>query len=112
MIEPDYLRFRRDRDALEAAADAFAAREQAEQARSELAARRVDSISVYEAARPSAQGDDMRRTIILTTAMVGLLAALMAGLMRAWSSRGFATAGSLERTLGLTVLATARDKSA
>lgn len=112
VIEPDYRRFRRDRDALEAAADAFAAREQAEQARSELAARRVDSISVYEAARPSAQGDDMRRTIILTTAMVGLLAALMAGLMRAWSSRGFATAGSVERTLGLTVLATARDKSA
>ncbi len=112
VIEPDYLRLRRDRDALEAAADAFAAREQAERARSELAARRVDSISVYEAARPSAQGDDMRRTIILTTAIVGLLAALAAGLMRAWSSRGFATAGSVERTLGLTVLATARDKSA
>ncbi len=110
-LEPDYLRLKRERDALEASADAFAGREQAERARSELAARSVESISVYEAARPPAQSDDTRRAIILTTAIVGLLAALMAGLMRAWSSRGFATAGSLERTLGLTVIATARDRS-
>ena len=110
-VERDYLRLKRDRDALEASAEAFAGREQAERARSELAARRVDSISVYEAARPPGQGDDTRLTILLATAIVGLLAAVGAGLMRVWSTRSFATAGSLERTLGLTVIATARDRS-
>lgn len=109
-LEPDYLRLKRERDALETSAGSFAAREQAERARSELASRNVDNISVYEAARPPTRGDATRRTIAIAAAIFGLLSALAVGLLRAWSVTGFATANSIERTLGLRVLASARER--
>lgn len=111
-LEPEYLRMKRDRDALEASAGAFATREQTERARSELASRSVDNISVYEAARPPVRGDATKRMIAIVAALLGLLTALVVGLLRAWSVKSFATASSLERTLGVRVLATARDRSA
>ncbi len=109
-LEPEYLRLKRDRDALEASAGTFATREQTERARSELASRSVDNISVYEPARAPARGDTPKRIIALVAAVFGLLTALAAGLLRAWSIRSFPTAGSVERTLGLRVLATARER--
>jgi uncharacterized protein involved in exopolysaccharide biosynthesis len=109
-LQPEYQRLRRDRTALETSAAAFAAREQTERARSELASRSVDNISVYEAARPPTRGDATKRTIAIAAAIFGLLSALAAGLLRAWSVSGFATASSLERTLGIRVLAAARER--
>ncbi|HVK80477.1 MAG TPA: Wzz/FepE/Etk N-terminal domain-containing protein, partial [Verrucomicrobiae bacterium] len=50
-LESDYMRLKRDRDALQASAEAFAAREQTERARNELAALNAGNVSVYEAAR-------------------------------------------------------------
>ncbi|RYD95074.1 MAG: hypothetical protein EOP61_20455 [Sphingomonadales bacterium] len=103
-LEPDYMRLKRDRDALEAAADALAAR-------NELAARNAGSISIYEAARPPARSDATNGLIAIGAAILGLVAGLIAGFMRAGSVTGFATAGSVERTLGLHVLATAKDRT-
>lgn len=110
-LEPDYLRLQRDRSALEASAGALATREQAERARNELATRGADNISVYEAARPPTQGDASKRVIAIAAAILGLIAAVVVGLLRAWSITGFASAGSVERTLGLRVLATAKDRA-
>ncbi len=110
-LEPEYLRLKRDRDALEASAGAFATRQQTEQARTELAARSADNISLYEAARPPTKGDGAKQIIAITAALFGLLAAVAAGLLRAWSVQSFPTAGAIERTLGLRVLAAARDRS-
>jgi uncharacterized protein involved in exopolysaccharide biosynthesis len=110
-LEPDYLKLKRDRDALEASAGAFATREQTERARSELASRSVDNISVYEAARPPTRGDSTKRMIAIAAGLFGLLTALAIGLLRVWSVKSFATAGSVERTLGVRVLATTRDRS-
>ncbi|MEQ1785268.1 MAG: lipopolysaccharide biosynthesis protein, partial [Hyphomonadaceae bacterium] len=109
-IQPDYQRLKRDRDALEASAAAYATREQSELARSELASRSADNITVYEAARAPTRGDSTKRTIAIAAALFGLLTALAIGLLRAWSATGFATASSLERTLGVRVLASARER--
>ncbi len=110
-LEPNYLRLKRDRTALEASAGAFATREQTERARNELASLSADNISVYEAARPPTRGDATKRLIAIGAAIFGLITALAVGLLRAWSVTGFATAGSVERTLGLRVLATAKDRT-
>jgi uncharacterized protein involved in exopolysaccharide biosynthesis len=109
-LEPDYLRLKRDRDALETSAASFATREQSERARAELASRNVDNISVYEAARPPTRGDASRRTIAIAAAIFGLISAIAVGLLRAWSVTGFATANAIERTHGLRVLASARER--
>ncbi len=109
-LEPEYRRLKRDRDALEASAGAFATREQTERARNELASRSAGNISVYEAARAPLHGDSQKRLIAIAAAIFGLLSALAAGLLRAWSVKSFATASSVERTLALRVLATARDR--
>ncbi len=109
-IQPDYQRLKRDRDALETSAAAYAAREQSELARSELASRSADNITVYEAARAPTRGDSTKRTIAIAAAIFGLLTALVIGLLRAWSATGFATASSLERTFGVRVLASARER--
>ena len=110
-LEPDYQRMMRDRDALATSAGTFATREQTERARSELASRSVDNISVYEAARPPTRGDNTKRIIAIAAAIFGLLTALAVGLLRAWSVSSFPTAGSVERTLNLRVLAATRDRS-
>ncbi|MDP3740063.1 MAG: Wzz/FepE/Etk N-terminal domain-containing protein [Hyphomonadaceae bacterium] len=110
-LEPEYQRLKRDRDALEASAGTFATREQSERARSELATRSADNISIYEPARPPARGDSPKRLIALAAAFFGLFTALVVGLLRVWSIRSFATAGAIERTLGIRVLAEARDRS-
>ena len=109
-LEPEYLRLKRQRDALESSAGAFATREQAERARAELASRNVDNISVYEAARAPTRGDAGRRTIAIAFAIFGLICAIAVGLLRAWSISSFATGNGIERTLGLPVLATVRER--
>lgn len=109
-LEPDYLRLKRDRDALESSAGTFAAREQTERARTELAQRNVENISIYEAARTPTRGDSMKRTIAIAAAVLGLITAFAIGLLRAWSVTSFATAGSVERTLGLRTLAATRER--
>lgn len=109
-LEPEYLRLKRERDALESSAGTFAAREQTERARTELAQRSVENISIYEAARTPTRGDSMKRIIVIAAAMLGLITALAIGLLRAWSVTAFATAGSIERTLGLRTLAATRER--
>ena len=109
-LQPEYLRLKRERDALESSAGTFAAREQTERARTELAQRSVENISIYEAARTPTRGDSMKRTIAIAAAILGLITALAIGLLRAWSVTGLATSGSVERTLGLRVLAATRDR--
>jgi hypothetical protein len=69
-LEPEYLRLKRERDALESSAGTFAAREQTERARTELAQRSVDNISIYEAARTPTRGDSMKRIIVIAAAIL------------------------------------------
>jgi hypothetical protein len=48
--------------------------------------------------------------IAIAAAVFGLFSALGAGLLRAWSTTGLATAASVERTLALRVLASVRER--
>lgn len=109
-IEPDYLRLARDRDAIDASAKTLAGREQTERARSELAAGRADNISIYEPARAPTEGSSPKRLVIIAGVLLGLLTALMIGLLRAMRAKTFPTAGSLERTLGVRVLASVGER--
>ena len=109
-LAPEYRRLRRERNALEASANAFAKREQSERTRSEMASRAADDISIHEAARPPVHGDSRQRVIAGGFALFGVLLALAIGMLRVWSILTFPTAGALERTLGLRVLASAGDR--
>jgi len=109
-LRPDYLRLKRGRDALEASAAALAAREQDERASVELAARGIDTVSIYEAARPPVRADDGWFAFVFAGVILGLVAALLVGLLRARTIAGLPTAASVERTLGLPVLATTRER--
>lgn len=109
-LKPDYLRLKRDRDALEASAGAFATREQAARTRAELASRSFDNIAVYEAARAPTRDDPGKRAIAIAAVAFGLLSALTVGLLRVWSVAGLPTSVSVERTLGLKVLAAVRER--
>jgi uncharacterized protein involved in exopolysaccharide biosynthesis len=109
-LEPDYLRLKRERDALESSAGAFATREQGERARAELAARSADNISVYESARAPTRGDAGRLTVAIAFAILALISAIAVGLLRTWSTSSFATANGIERTLNLRVLAATRER--
>lgn len=109
-LKPDFLRLKRDRDALDAAANAFAAREQAERTRADLAARSVDNVAVYEAARPPQRSDVAVPAIAVAAAVIGFIAALVIGLLRVWTAAGLPTSASVERTLGLPVLAATRER--
>ncbi|MEZ5937027.1 MAG: Wzz/FepE/Etk N-terminal domain-containing protein [Hyphomonadaceae bacterium] len=109
-LEADYGKLARDRAALQDAAGKFASREQAEHARVEMSGRDAGTITIYEAPRRPAKGHSPKRLIVLAGAMLGLLTALAAALLRAWSVPSFPTPGSLERTLGMPVLASVRDR--
>ncbi len=111
-IEPDYQKLVRDTEALETAAKSFATREQEERARSELAARRADNISVYEPARPPLRGASPRRAIAGAGVVLGLLTALLVGVLRAWRAPGFAMGRSLSRATGLPTLAAIAERGA
>ena len=50
------------------------------------------------------------RTLFDRGSIFGLLTALMVALLRAWSTRSFPTPASLERTLGLPVLASVKGR--
>ena len=109
-LEPDYRRLRRERDSLDASASALAARDQSERARTELARRNVDNVSIYEPARAPARSEGLQQIIPLAAAFIGMLMALLVGFARSWSVRTLSSASSLERTLGLPVLAATRER--
>ncbi len=109
-LEPEYRRLKRNRDALETSAGTFATREQTERARTELAQRSANNISIYEPASAPTRGSSPKRVIAAAAAVFGLLTALLIGLLRAWSTRSFPTPASLERTLGMPVLASAKGR--
>jgi uncharacterized protein involved in exopolysaccharide biosynthesis len=110
-LAPEYQRLKRDRDALASQAAEFAAREQEENVHSEVALGAVDNVSVYEPARTPSRDSSTNSVLAVSFAAFGALVALAAGLLGVWSVRTFPTAGAVERTLGLRVLAAARNRS-
>lgn len=104
-MSPDYQKLKRDRDALVAAVGSLAERGQEERSRKEFEKVRSDSISIYEPARAPSEGRSGGRTVAIVGAVMGLLTALVAGLLNALSRPGAPRAGALEHAVGLRVLA-------
>lgn len=84
----------------------FSTREASARAQTELNRVSNDNIRVIERAKPPTRGQSLRRLAALGAIGLAGITALFAGLLRAFSRSGFATPGSVGRTLGLPVLAT------
>lgn len=104
-LAPELQELERRREVAERSITALSEREVDVRTRNELTARGANSIRVLEPATPPIEGTSLKLPAALLGLLLATLAALAAGLMRAASRRGFATPGSLERTLGLPVLA-------
>ena len=105
-LQPALQELERSRLVAEKAAFAFSEREVDARARSEMTQRGASAIRVLEPATPPVEGVSLKLPAIILTLILAALAALAAGLVRALTRSGFATPGSVERTLGLPVLAT------
>lgn len=107
-LEPALQGLERSRLVAEKAVFAFSEREVDARARSEMMRRGDNAIRVLEPATPPVEGVSLKLPAIILSLILAGLAALAAGLARALTRSGFATPGSVERTLGLPVLAAIR----
>ena len=107
-LAPRWQELGRARNLAEQGVLDYATRESEARARTQLAARNADNIRVIEPARPPIRGSSLKMPIAAAAFLFAGFTALMAGLLWAVTRRSFATAGSLERTLGVPVLASVR----
>jgi polysaccharide biosynthesis protein PslE len=104
-LAPDLQELERRRDVAERSITGLSEQEVDVRTRNAMALRGANTIRVLDPATPPVTGASLEAPALLLALMLAALAALAAGLMQAVSKRGFATPGSLERTLGLPVLA-------
>jgi polysaccharide biosynthesis protein PslE len=105
LVEPDYRRLVRERDAIRSSAEALARNAETERARADLAAAGQRDITVYQSPRVAPSDNGLRMAIPVAGVVLGLLAAMLAGLMRVCTAQAFSTPSTVERSLGLPVLA-------
>ncbi len=104
-LAPQWQELLRQRDLAERGVVDYATRESDARARVQMAQRNADNIRVIEPARAPMKGASASLPILALSLLFAGFTALMAGLLFAFTRAGFATAGSLERTLGVPVLA-------
>lgn len=104
-LAPGLQEMERRRDLAERSIKALADREMDLRTRNALTSDGMSRIRVLEPATPPVHGTSLKAPALLLGLMLSAMAALLTGLARAVSRRGFATPGSLERTLNLPVLA-------
>lgn len=107
-LAPGLAELQRRRDVAADAARQFGARAAEARARSDLAREGAGDVRLLEAAAAPLRGQNLRVLASLAAFLLAALAALGAGIADAFSRRGFATPGALERTVGLPVLAAVR----
>lgn len=109
-IRPDWQELLRNRSLIESSLSNFAEREVASIALAEIAKQEADNIRVTEPARPPLTGSSLKVPVALIGALFALFSALMAGLLRATMRNQFSTARSIERTMGVPVIASVRKR--
>jgi uncharacterized protein involved in exopolysaccharide biosynthesis len=107
-LEPAYQELVRRRDLMAQNVEGFAEREIEARASSELVQQTVDNIRLLEPASVPIRGSSLKLPVAVLALLFAGFTALMAGLMKALSMRRFATAKSVERTLGVPVLASVK----
>ena len=112
-LEPRYQDLQRRREVLAANVRTFTQREQESQAAQALATSGDDGdVRVVQRAFTPARGSSLKRPAALGAAVFGAFAALCAGLIGAFLSRGWPSREAVERTLDLPVLAAVPARSA
>ena len=105
-LEPQYLDLQRQREVLTANVRTFTQRVQDSRAQQALSSAGDDGdVRVVQRAYTPTRGSSLKRLAFLASAVLAALAALCAGLVAAFLSRGFPSAGAAERTLDMPVLA-------
>lgn len=104
-LAPELQELERRREVAERSITAMAEREVDLRTRNALTLRGANTVRILEPAAAPLTGTSLRFPAAFLGVLLAALAALAAGLMRAVSQRGLATPASLERTLGLPVLA-------
>lgn len=104
-LTPDMQELERRRDVAERSIKALSEQEVDVRTRNAMTLRGANTIRILDPASPPVTGTSLKAPALLLGLLLAALAALAVGLMQAVSKRGFATPGSLERTLGLPVLA-------
>ena len=107
-LTPEWQELQRRKALLEANIQTFSAREIEARALSEIANQSADSVRVLEPARVPLEGSSLKLPIAALAFLFAGFTALMAGLARALTRTGFATARSLERTIGVPVVGAVR----
>ncbi len=102
---PRWRELSRTRDLIEDNVRAYASRELDARTRSALARSEADAVRVLEPARAPLEGSNLKMPVAVLALLLAGFSALMAGLLRAVTRKSFATGASLERTLGVPVLA-------
>lgn len=107
-LAPGLTELRRRRDVAADAARLYGMRAADARARSDLAREGAGDVLLLEPASMPLRGHSLRIPAAFAALLVAGVAALLAGLLHAMKQRGFVTARSLERTIGIPVLATIR----
>ncbi len=107
-VEPGLQELIRRRDVAEQSVRAFAEREVEARARAELSQQSMNTIRLLEPATAPFEGESLKLPVAVLALLFAGLTALFAGLLRALTRPGFATPASIERTLGLPVVAKVR----
>ncbi len=107
-LEPAYQELVRRRNLMAQNVEGFAEREIEARASSELVQQNVDNIRLLEPASIPIRGSSLKMPVAALAFLFAAFTALMAGLMKALSSRKFSTARSVERTLGVPVMASVK----
>lgn len=105
-LEPRYQDLQRRREVLAADVRTFTQRVEDSRAQQALTAAGDDGdVRVVQRAYTPTKGSSLKRPALLAAAAFAAFAALCVGLVAAFLSRGFPTAGAAERTLDMPVLA-------
>ncbi len=106
-LAPSFNALSREREVLASNVRDFAQREEQARALRALAEKEVDNISILERAAPPTRGVSLRAPVAVIGFAFAAFSALMVGLLRALTRRGFPSPASAGRTLDLPVLGAA-----
>ena len=107
-LEPEWQELIRNRDLLEANLRNFATREVEAKSLAEINRAGSENIRVLERARRPAKGKSLKLIAAIGSILFAAFCAILVGLGWALTRKGFATPGSLERTVGLPVVSTVK----
>lgn len=107
LLEPRWNQLQRQRTLLENNIDALGQRAQQEGTLVDLAAGEVESVRITDRARVPLRGSSLKLPVALLSFLIAGFTALCAGLVYAFTRRGFAAPQALSRATNLPVLAIA-----